>query len=116
MVLLVDDDGALRDALRFSLELEGFKVETFSSGEALLDHDLPPQGACLVLDQKLPGASGLSILSQLRARKVETPALLITSNPDRALRSAAAKAKVRIVEKPLMGDALVNGIRQAMGG
>lgn len=113
-VLLVDDDVALLDALRFSLELEGFEVETFASGEALLLRDPPPPGACLVLDQKLSGVSGLATLGQLRARNIALPALLITSHPNPALRAAAAKAGVRIVEKPLMGDALVESIRSAM--
>jgi FixJ family two-component response regulator len=113
-ILLVDDDAALLDALRFSLELEGFDVETFSSGEALLMRDPPPPDACLVLDQKLPGASGLATLVQLRERNVALPALLITSHPNPALRAAAAQAGVRIVEKPLIGDALVESIRSAM--
>lgn len=113
-ILLVDDDIALLDALRFSLELEGFDVETFSSGEALLRRDSPPAGACLVLDQKLPGISGLDTLDQLRERNVGLPALLITSHPNAVLRAAAAKAGVRIVEKPLIGDALVESIRSAM--
>lgn len=115
-VLLVDDDRALLDALRFSLELEGFDVETYSSGEALLLREDPPAGGCLVLDEKLPGVGGLATLGQLRARNVELPALLITSHPNPALRAAAAKAGVRIVEKPLLGDALVESIRSAMGG
>jgi len=51
----------------------------------------------------------------LPARNVGLPALLITSHPNPALRAAAAKAGVRIVEKPLMGDALVESIRTAMG-
>lgn len=115
-ILLVDDDSALLDALRFSLELEGFEVETFSSGEALLLRDAPPEDACLVLDEKLPGVGGLATLRQLRERNVGLPALLITSHPNPALRAAAAKAGVRIVEKPLMGDALVESIRTAMDG
>jgi FixJ family two-component response regulator len=113
-ILLVDDDLALLDALRFSLELEGFEVETFPSGEALLMREPPPPGACLVLDEKLPGVSGLATLRQLRERKVEAPALLITSHPNPRLRAAAAKAGVPIVEKPLLGDALVESIRSAM--
>lgn len=113
-VLLVEDDAALRAAVTFSLELEGFEVDAFDCAEALLLNLPQHRMACLVLDQKLPGLSGLAALAQLRSQAVDLPALLITSNPDRALRSAAASAGVTIVEKPLLGDGLVESIRAAL--
>lgn len=114
LVLVVDDDDAVRNALKFSLELEGFRVEIYGSSEDLLEGDLPAQSACLVMDQHLPGLNGMDALKQLRLREVRLPALLITSHPRRSLRTAAAAAGVAIVEKPLMGNALVLGIRAAL--
>ncbi len=114
-VLLVDDDLALRTAVKFSLELEGFEVEAFDSAEALLMREIEPGPTCLVLDQKLPGLSGLAALAQLRAQSVDLPALLITSHPNQLLRTAAANAGVGIVEKPLIGDTLVDSIRRVLG-
>lgn len=114
-VVLVDDDVALRTALSFSLDLDGFRVESCGSGEALLLRDLPRDNACLVLDYNLPGISGLEALVQLRARHVDLPALLMTSNPRPTVRDAAAAAGVTIVEKPLLGEALVGAIRKAAG-
>lgn len=114
VVVLVDDDSALRNALAFSLELEGFDVKTCESGEALLALELPTNNACLVIDQRLPGITGLRALDQLRRREVDLPALLITTNPKAALRTAAARAGVPIVEKPLLGDGLVVSIRDAL--
>ena len=116
LVILVDDDEALRSAVKFSLELEGYQVATCGSGEALLLHDLPDRNACLVVDERLPGLSGLATLAQLRRRNVALPALLITTNPRATLREAAAAAGVPIVEKPLMGDGLAGSIRAALGG
>ncbi|HEY9219585.1 MAG TPA: response regulator [Phenylobacterium sp.] len=113
-VLLVDDDRALRNALTFSLELDGFEVLPFDSAEALLAAPLPDRGACLVLDERLPGMGGMAALAQLRARCVELPALLITSNPVASLRRAAAEAGVVIVEKPLFGDVLSDSIRRSL--
>lgn len=113
LVVVTDDDDAVRAALEFALEAEGYRVETWASGEALLAQHLPADGACLVLDERLPGAGGLATLAQLRARGVGLPALLITTNPDRALRSTAAAAGVSIIEKPLLGDTLFDAIRQA---
>lgn len=113
-VVIVDDDTAVCEALVFALELEGFAAESFNSGEALLRSVLPTMGACLVIDQRLPGISGLGTLRRLRDRRVMLPALLMTSHPGRDLRAAAEAAGVPILEKPLLGDVLSNAIRTAL--
>jgi DNA-binding response OmpR family regulator len=113
-VYVVDDDSAVRRALAFTLDLAGFAVETFETGEALLLRD-PLHGlGCLVLDERLPGVSGLGALRQLRARGVDLPALLVTSHPKPAVREAAAIAGVPIIEKPLEGETLVSAIHQLL--
>lgn len=116
VVVVVDDDAAVRSSLAFSLDLQGFDVSTCESGEALLGRALPTDGACLVLDERLPGISGMEALRQLRQRDVTLPAILITSHPKPDLRAAAAAAGVPIVEKPLIGDALMTSIRRALTG
>lgn len=114
LILIVDDDTAVRASLAFSLELEGFRVRTFATAEALLIGELPGDNACLLLDERLPGVSGLDALAQLRSRHVALPALLMTSNPSPALRAAARAAAVPIIEKPLLGEALTIAIRAAL--
>jgi len=114
VVVLVDDDTALRTALTFSLELEGYDVSACESGEALLAARLPKSHACLVLDYNLTGMNGLAALAELRRRDVRLPALLITSHPHAAMRQAALAARAKIVEKPLLGDALLGEIRSAL--
>lgn len=113
-MILVDDDVALRTALRFSLELDGFVVETFASGEDVLKASLPHRDGCLIFDQNLPGITGIETLSILRSRANHLPALLITSHPGAGVRDAAARANAVIVEKPLLGDALVGCIWRAL--
>lgn len=113
-VLVVDDDAAVRAALAFSLELEGMDVTTYASGEALLMRDPPHDGACIVIDERLAGISGMETVRRLRARRCELPAILITSHPGPELRAAAREAGVPIVEKPLIGDALITSIRRAL--
>ncbi|MEA1015538.1 response regulator [Sphingosinicella sp. LY1275] len=113
-ILIVDDDAALRSALTFSLELEGFAVEAFESGEALVARGLVPDPGCLVLDYHLPGMDGLALLALLRARGVALPALIITSLPTRSLAARAAAAGAAIIEKPLLCDALAAAIRAAV--
>lgn len=116
LVCVVDDDAAVRRALEFALDLEGYQVKTFDSGEALLLDSLPTDAACLVLDERLPGMSGLDTLRQLRARSVELPAILITTHPGPTLRAAAARADVPILEKPLLGETLVAAIHHFLDG
>ena len=114
-ILLVDDDPAVRASLAFSLEIEGFLIETFDCGEDLAHKTDYPENGCLVLDYRLPGIDGLSLLKILRGRGVTLPAVLITSAPDRRLRSRAAEAGAAIVEKPLLGDSLTAALRARLG-
>ncbi|UTP41090.1 response regulator [Phenylobacterium sp. LH3H17] len=113
-ILLVDDDVALCAALKFNLEIEGFDVLTCESGEALLLRDLPAGPACMVLDYNLPGITGLDALVQLRQRQVDLPALIITSTPSLNVRARIRAAGASLIEKPLLGDGLVSGIREAL--
>ncbi|MDP1642005.1 MAG: response regulator [Phenylobacterium sp.] len=114
MVVLLDDDAALRLALTFSLEIEGYRVESCATGEELVARDLPDRDACLVLDYRLSGMSGLDVLQTLRDRKVSLPAILITSNPTPGVRARAARLQAQLVEKPLLGDLLLGHIHRIL--
>lgn len=113
-VLIVDDDPAVRSSLQFLLEVEGFAVRTYSCGPDLLDDLNLPICGCLVIDYRLPNMNGLDLLSELRRRKVELPAILVTSNPSSTVRAQAAIAGAVLIEKPLLSEALFEGIRAAM--
>jgi two-component system response regulator FixJ len=110
-VLVVDDDAALNEALKFAMELEGLSVETYPDAESLLGLKSFPEHGCIVIDVNLPGINGLELLRRLRARKVTLPVVLITSNPPPLLRIRAAAADVPIVEKPLLRDELIDTVR-----
>jgi CheY-like chemotaxis protein len=110
-VVLVDDDEAVRAALAFSLEIEGFKVATFPSAEDLLSQAPLPVCCCLVIDQRLPGVDGLALFVALRTAGVAAPGVLITTNPTAQLRARAESAGMQIVEKPLLGDGFVHAVR-----
>ena len=110
LILIVDDDEAVLSSLKFSLEVEGFQVLVFRSAEDLLKLPVLPASSCLVVDQKLPGKSGLQLIAELRAHNIPLPAILITSVPSAAVRREAATADVAIVEKPLLGNALSEAI------
>ena len=110
-VIIAEDDADLLESLRYMLEIEGFEVVTCADGETLLDLSLPKSRACLVVDQVLPGISGIEALEVLRARQVDLPAVVITSAPDGELRSRTLLANARLVEKPLLTDLLSEVIR-----
>jgi len=70
--------------------------------------------ACFVIDEKLPGMTGLELLAALRKRQIMAPAILITSHPTILLEERAARAGVPIIEKPLLGNTLFERVRDAI--
>ena len=112
VVIVVDDDLAVRNSLKFALEVEGLTVRSYASAAHLLSaNDDLSLCSCLVIDQKMPAMTGLDLIARLRARGISAPALLITSYPGAALHERAAEAGIPIVEKPLLGNTLIEKIR-----
>src|SRR5262245_40082824 len=113
LIIVVDDDPAVCNSLKFSLEIEGFLVRLYASGSELLGERDIPRCSCLVVDQKMPGITGLDLICKLRDQSISAPAILITSHPTAELARRAAGANVSIVEKPLLGNALLEQIHHA---
>ena len=113
MIAVVDDDPAVCGSLKFALELEGFAVRTYHSGAELIHVGDFEGFDCFVVDQRMPGMTGMELVEVLRARRILTPVILIISHPNAALSARAQKAAIPIVEKPLLGNALVERIREA---
>jgi two-component system, LuxR family, response regulator FixJ len=113
-VTVVDDDRAVLNSLKFSLEIEGLSVSCYHSGTELLNTVDSIQSDCLVIDYYLFDMNGLELLRKLRNRGISIPALLITSYANATLRSRAANAGVQIVLKPLFGNLLLDAIRGAL--
>jgi two-component system, LuxR family, response regulator FixJ len=115
-VLIVDDDAAVRSALKFALEVEGFRVRLYDRPSAVLaDQDLPDR-ACMVIDYRMPCIDGLELLKRLRDRRVDLPAILISGRVNDQLRGRASQSGVScVLEKPLSDGTLVERIREALG-
>ncbi len=114
-VLVVDDDAAVRSALKFLLEVEGLDVRLYEGPAALLAETSLPDRGCLIIDYRMPIMDGLQLTDQLHARKVELPVILITGRVSDDLRRRAVKSGVRqVLEKPLSDGALVEGIRSVL--
>jgi FixJ family two-component response regulator len=97
---VVDDDPAVLDSFRFMLEVAGYRVLTFRSGVQLLAHtsDLP---CCLILDQQMPGLTGLELVERLRSEGIMLPILLVTAWPSPAIVARAAELGIEgVLEKP----------------
>jgi two-component system, LuxR family, response regulator FixJ len=112
LVAVVDDDPAVCGSLKFALELEGFEVRVYRNAVEFLQLGDLGVFDCLVIDQRMPGMSGMELIKQLRDRKIAAPAILIISHPNAALSARAKLAGVPIVEKPFLGNALVEKIRE----
>jgi FixJ family two-component response regulator len=113
VIAVVDDDPAVCGSLKFALELEGFAVRTYHSGAELFHVGDFEGFDCFVVDQRMPGMTGMELVEVLRARRIMTPVILIISHANAALSARAQKAAIPIVEKPLLGNALVERIREA---
>ena len=112
VIAVVDDDPAVCNSLKFSLEVEGFAVRSYRSGAEFLGADNFRDCSCFIVDQRMPGMSGMELIAELRERNVVTPAILIISQLNKVLSARAAEAGVPIIEKPFLNNALVDKIRE----
>jgi len=113
-VLVVDDDAAIRKALKFGLETEGLVVKTFSGGRQMLESGSVNQADCLVLDCRMAGMDGFAVVAELAARKARIPVILMTAPVTETMRRRAHEAGVfSLLEKPLLDGVLADNIRRA---
>ncbi|MGD9884410.1 MAG: response regulator transcription factor [Reyranella sp.] len=114
-VLVVDDDAAVRAALKFALELEGFRVRLYDGPAALLAERSLPERGCLVVDFRMPDMDGIALIGVLRSRHIALPAIVISGQVDKVLLRRANQLGVsRVLEKPLSDATLVECIRRAL--
>ena len=114
LIVVVDDDEAVRDSLRNMMESEGFEVRAFSNGHDLLNEASLPAIGCMIVDYNMPAMNGLELVSALRGRGVSIPAILITGNATNCMRDRAAAIAVLVVEKPKLGNHLLDCVREAV--
>jgi two-component system response regulator FixJ len=114
-VIVVDDDAAVRNSLKFALELEGLSVRLFKDGAELLAAADLPRNGCFVVDYNMPGMTGLELVAKLRQRHIDSPAILIASQVSDDLHGRAAESGFRrVLEKPLHDSDLLDSIHAAL--
>lgn len=115
VVHVVDDDGAIRDALVLLLEAVGHTARAHADAVAFLQALDPIEPGCVLADVRMPGLSGLDLLRHLRERRVDLPVIIITGHADVAMAVQALKAGAAdFIEKPFDEDVLLAAVERAL--
>jgi len=115
VIAIVDDDEALREALGSVMKAAGFSSRTFASAEEFLACDDCDGTACLVLDVRLPGMSGIELQRQLTDANNRLPIIFVTAHGDASLRDSLLRAgAAAFFYKPVRSDALLKEIHTAL--
>jgi FixJ family two-component response regulator len=115
VVFLIDDDASVRDALDGLLRSVGLQVRSFGSSQEFLRAKLPDAPACLVLDVRLPGPSGLDFQHDLAESNSPLPIIFITGHGDIPMSVKAMKAgAVEFLTKPFRDQELLDAIQQGI--
>lgn len=114
-VYVVDDDESVRKSLARLLRSVGVHVETFASGQAFMEYERLDRPACLVLDMRLPGSSGLDVQAALGDAQVTLPVVFLTGYADvpasvRAMKNGAFD----FLEKPCLDRDLLDAVRRGL--
>jgi FixJ family two-component response regulator len=115
IVFVVDDDPSIRTSTERLVRSVGFKVQTFASAKEFLASARPDEPACLVLDVRMPGLSGLDLQRELARSGVDIPIIFMTGHGDIPMTVRAMKAgAVEFLTKPMRKQALLDAIRAAI--
>jgi FixJ family two-component response regulator len=116
LVVVVDDDESVREALPDLLREFGFAVEAFSSAEAFLASECAGEARCLILDIAMPGMSGPDLQHELVRRRQPIPIIFITAQRDDSVRPRVIeRGAVECLFKPFSDTALREALNCALG-
>lgn len=115
LVLVVDDDEAVRDSLELLLESAGHQVKSFEAAVAALEFCRTRPPACIVTDVRMPELDGLEFQERLAKAGIEVPLIVITGHADVPLAVRAMKAgAVDFIEKPFSDQVMLASIESAL--
>ena len=115
MVVIVDDDELIRGSLGGLMKEAGLPALTFASAEEFLTSGEEKQTACLIVDIRMPGMSGLELQAKLNEAHQRIPIIFITAQGDEKLRLQALRAgAVEFLTKPFDDNALLDSLRAAL--
>lgn len=117
-VAIVDDHDRVRDSISELLLAVDYQVQTFHSAEEFLEYCGDKEWtslSCLVLDVRLPGMSGIELLSEMSERDILVPVVLISGHATREVAELGRRnGAATLLEKPFDGEVLVKEIQKAM--
>lgn len=115
MVFVIDDDESMREALESLIRSVGLNVQTFASAHEFLRSDRADVPACLILDVRMPGLSGLDLQRDMVEANIHVPIIFITGHGDIPMTVRAMKAgAVEFLTKPFRDQDLLDAIQQAL--
>ncbi|MDQ1108101.1 FixJ family two-component response regulator [Stenotrophomonas rhizophila] len=115
LVVVVDDDAAVRDALDSLLRSVGLQTRVLGAPSALLQAVLPDVPGCIVLDVRLPGISGLDLQGQLAVQGIHLPIVFMTGHGDIPMTVRAMKAgAVDFLAKPFRDQDMLDAVSAAI--
>jgi FixJ family two-component response regulator len=115
VVLVVDDDRSMREALEGLFRSVGLGVKVFGSTSELMRSTLPSVPSCLVLDVRLPGVSGLDFQADLTAAGIHIPIIFMTGHGDIPMSVQAMKAgAVDFLTKPFRHQEMIHAVNRAL--
>ena len=115
IISIVDDDDAVRDAMKLLMRSLGYHASTFGSANEFLNSEQVDDTSCLITDVQMPGLSGIELQDRLIARGHRIPIIFITGYPDENLRMRAMKAgAIAFLTKPPNHDHLLDYLEMAL--
>ncbi|CAB1402891.1 response regulator [Pseudomonas fluorescens] len=115
IVCIVDDDASVRKSLRNLLRSVGYHAQVYDSGEAFLAEQPFDEIACLLLDLRMPGLSGIDVMRELQRRSQRFPVICMSAHWDEAtLAESGHYQAVHCLSKPFEEDALLQAIESVV--
>ncbi len=115
MVHVIDDDPVVRKSIRILLATAGIEARTYFSARDFLNAIGPHESGCVVTDVRLPEMSGVELLTEIAARGLNLPVIVITGHADVPLAvDAMKKGAVDFMEKPISEASLIASVRKAL--
>jgi FixJ family two-component response regulator len=115
VVFVIDDDRMVREGLQSLIKSVGLRVETFASAQDFLTAKRVDAPACLVLDVRMPGLSGLDLQLRLSEADIQIPIIFITGHGDIPMSVRAMKEGAHeFLTKPVRGQDLLDAIQKAI--
>ena len=115
IVFVIDDNRMVREGLQSLIRSVGLRVETFASAQDFLQAKRPDTSACLILDVRMPGLSGLDLQRKLSEANIEIPIIFITGHGDIPMSVRAMKEGAQeFLTKPVRGQDLLDAVQKAI--